>query len=273
LQRQRVAILREQGQPAALARSLNHIAWILAVTGQLEEASQAVAEAMSYVDPESLPNWFGPAQHTAGTIALLRGELDRANACFTVALLTPATDLYHVPFNVDGLALVAARSGEAERALRLLAAVSHARAAIGLATEPWWQGLCDEAIAIAQAQIPESRANAATADGAALTLAQAMTYALHDRWPPASRRLRTSVLTPRERRVAELVADGLTNAQIAARLGVSPRTIATHLEHIRTKLDLPTRAHIAAWVTNNRTADTGSAGSTAGAGITSMPTP
>lgn len=63
------------------------------------------------------------------------------------------------------------------------------------------------------------------------------------------RRAKDSPLTTREQQVAQLVAEGLTNPQIAARLGVSTRTVVNHLEHIRTKLDLHTRTQVAAWTT------------------------
>ncbi|WP_418276508.1 response regulator transcription factor [Isoptericola jiangsuensis] len=57
-----------------------------------------------------------------------------------------------------------------------------------------------------------------------------------------------SVLTPRELEVAGLVAEGLTNPQIAARLVISPGTARTHVERIRTKLGVPSRVHVARWV-------------------------
>ena len=47
------------------------------------------------------------------------------------------------------------------------------------------------------------------------------------------------VLTPREREVLALVADGLTDAAIAERLYVTRRTVETHLGHVFDKLDLP----------------------------------
>jgi DNA-binding CsgD family transcriptional regulator len=62
------------------------------------------------------------------------------------------------------------------------------------------------------------------------------------------RRVRTTHLTPREREVARLVAAGLTNRQVAVRLGIAERTAETHVEHILTKLDCASRAQIAAWV-------------------------
>jgi DNA-binding CsgD family transcriptional regulator len=56
-------------------------------------------------------------------------------------------------------------------------------------------------------------------------------------------------LTPRERQVAELVAQGRTNREIAARLYLSERTAQNHVQHILTKLDLPNRSQIAVWIT------------------------
>jgi pimeloyl-ACP methyl ester carboxylesterase len=59
-------------------------------------------------------------------------------------------------------------------------------------------------------------------------------------------------LTGRELEVAELVAEGLTNHAIASRLSVAPRTAEAHVENIRRKLQVRSRAQIAAWVTENR---------------------
>jgi pimeloyl-ACP methyl ester carboxylesterase/DNA-binding CsgD family transcriptional regulator len=59
-------------------------------------------------------------------------------------------------------------------------------------------------------------------------------------------------LTGRELEVAELVAAGLTNHAIASRLSVAPRTAEAHVENIRRKLRVSSRAQIAAWVTEHR---------------------
>jgi pimeloyl-ACP methyl ester carboxylesterase/DNA-binding CsgD family transcriptional regulator len=60
-------------------------------------------------------------------------------------------------------------------------------------------------------------------------------------------RERAAPVTARERQVAALLATGLTNADIGRRLGVSVRTVDAHLEHLRNKLGVRTRAEIAVW--------------------------
>ncbi|WAM19677.1 helix-turn-helix transcriptional regulator (plasmid) [Rhodococcus sp. JS3073] len=51
-----------------------------------------------------------------------------------------------------------------------------------------------------------------------------------------------------QRQVAALIADGLTNQAIAARLVISPRTAQGHVEHILAKLGFNSRTQVAAWV-------------------------
>jgi pimeloyl-ACP methyl ester carboxylesterase/DNA-binding CsgD family transcriptional regulator len=67
--------------------------------------------------------------------------------------------------------------------------------------------------------------------------------------PPASQ---GPQLTGRELEVAELIAEGLTNHSIARQLSIAPRTAEAHVENIRRKLQVRSRAQIAAWVTEHR---------------------
>jgi DNA-binding CsgD family transcriptional regulator len=63
-------------------------------------------------------------------------------------------------------------------------------------------------------------------------------------------RLRRSVptsLTARQAEVAALVAEGLTNRELAERLGISERSAESHLERIRLRLGFRSRAQVAAW--------------------------
>lgn len=58
-------------------------------------------------------------------------------------------------------------------------------------------------------------------------------------------------LTRREKEVSLLVAQGLTNGEIAVRLHISERTAEAHLEHVRNKLGFRSRSQIAAWAADN----------------------
>lgn len=81
--------------------------------------------------------------------------------------------------------------------------------------------------------------------GVQMTVDESVRYAFHRQPPPAPQE---SVLTPREQQVAGLVAEGLTNKKIAAKLVISQRTAQGHVEHILTKLGFTSRTQIAAWV-------------------------
>ncbi len=77
---------------------------------------------------------------------------------------------------------------------------------------------------------------------------------IEDELETASRRVartRLDALTPREAQVAKEVARGGSNKEIAARLGIKPRTVAAHLEHAFAKLDIGTRAELARVVTED----------------------
>jgi DNA-binding CsgD family transcriptional regulator len=51
-------------------------------------------------------------------------------------------------------------------------------------------------------------------------------------------------LTERQRQVVELIASGCSNDEVAARLGISPRTVKAHCDVLRQKLGVPRRRQI-----------------------------
>ena len=59
-------------------------------------------------------------------------------------------------------------------------------------------------------------------------------------------------LTSREFEVASLIAVGRTNREIAAELTITPKTVASHVEHILARLGAERRTEIAAWVVSVR---------------------
>jgi pimeloyl-ACP methyl ester carboxylesterase/DNA-binding CsgD family transcriptional regulator len=85
--------------------------------------------------------------------------------------------------------------------------------------------------------------DAEDADAAALTL---LSF-LRDQNGTNGPKVGGGPLTARELQVADLIADGFTNPEIARTLGVSVRTVDAHVEHVRTKLGVRARAQIAVW--------------------------
>jgi DNA-binding NarL/FixJ family response regulator len=73
-----------------------------------------------------------------------------------------------------------------------------------------------------------------------------------DRTGAASEKHRGAPLSPREREVAVLIAQGLTNKQIARRLEIAERTAENHVEHILNRLGFQSRAQVAAWAAQER---------------------
>jgi DNA-binding NarL/FixJ family response regulator len=98
------------------------------------------------------------------------------------------------------------------------------------------------------------RFRAAFHRGSRLSLDDMVAFALEekvDAVPPAAA-APPSPLTRRELEVANLVADGLSNPDIAARLFISVRTAQGHVENILRKLGFTSRSQIASWVTERR---------------------
>jgi non-specific serine/threonine protein kinase len=245
LTKEQIGIVRRLGPPRALLISLNNLAWFLLVRGDVQAADDAIREATELNGEDRFPE----PHHTAGAIALTLGDADSAQEHFTTALhLSPEDHPEMVIESVEGLAIVAATGENPELTLCLLSATAKQKEERQWRSAPWWEEQLDSARRTATADVPRSRAEAAVARGAELTIAEAVGHALGRPVSAEPPRAQDDVLTPREREVVGLVAQGQTDRQIAARMGMSVRTVANHLAHVRTKLDLPSRAAIASWL-------------------------
>jgi DNA-binding CsgD family transcriptional regulator len=84
--------------------------------------------------------------------------------------------------------------------------------------------------------------------------------------PPCTTRLRWESLTEQELRIADLVAQAMTNRQIASRLFVSPHTVNYHLRQIFRKLQINSRVQLARYTDGSRSHGQPAASSSARAG-------
>jgi len=108
---------------------------------------------------------------------------------------------------------------------------------------------------IARTLLGDADFDHAVANGRMLDQATAITVALDEQPAPnapgapnRTNRHPGPVLTRRERQVAELVHEGLSNKEIADALVISPRTVEAHVEHVLVKLGFTSRTQVAAWI-------------------------
>jgi predicted ATPase/DNA-binding CsgD family transcriptional regulator len=154
---------------------------------------------------------------------------------------------------VEALAWTAAAQQEWERAARLAGAARAVWRSIPADLPSPLVRYRDDYITRVRRALGDQRWSTLHQDGSALQRAEAVALALGDtsskiaEQPQRSTRSQLGRLTRRQQQVAALVAEGLTDREIAARLVVSPRTAEYHVEQILTRLGFRSRAEIAAW--------------------------
>lgn len=160
-------------------------------------------------------------------------------------------------FTMDTLAWIAQRRGNAERAALLFGAADNLWH--GIDSSPSNYVPLDELhrkyFGLARDALGSSAFESEFQRGKTLSTADAIDRALETR--PATSTAGAAdtaptLLTRREQQIAELVAQGMTNRDIAASLVISQRTAEAHVEHILTKLGFGSRTQIASWVTNQQ---------------------
>jgi non-specific serine/threonine protein kinase len=147
---------------------------------------------------------------------------------------------------VFGFGSLAARCGKPEQAARLFGAADAFWAGIELLPLGWRINL-EREIATVRAQLGEAAFASVWAAGQAMTPEQAVAYALQstvpEMTPPlqATRQPLTESLSQREIEVLRLVADGLSNAEIAQQLVIGMSTVKKHINHVFAKLGVESR--------------------------------
>jgi predicted ATPase/DNA-binding CsgD family transcriptional regulator len=165
---------------------------------------------------------------------------------------------FGVGLSLEALGWVAGSEKRDQRAARLLGASERMWRAMhtSLSSFRTLHDFHDQSMSQVRARLGDRAFDVAFRRGAELTTAEAVAMALERPGIPAPRapqsRPNELGLTPREREVAELVAEGLSNREIAARLVVAQRTAEGHVENILSKLGFTSRAQVAGWLASQR---------------------
>jgi len=223
----------------------------LVAEGDLGAARVAAGEALAEVE-----------SHLYAGLA--RGPVELALACVTRAEGDPVTaeQIGHralgtlaeaglVLQQVEALELLAGlavEQGSPAEAARLLAAATTARTDLEFPVAPAQEARRAADLDLVRAALSADELAAAETEGSAMTLAEASSYAARGRGPRRRPATGWHSLTPTEAEVVALVAEGLTNPQIAAKLFISAETAKTHVSHLLTKLGAANRTELATLV-------------------------
>jgi non-specific serine/threonine protein kinase len=197
-----------------------------------------------------------------GVFAYLgRGAIRPAQAlCAQGLAISPQPRIANaLAFQWRAAAALAAAQGLPVRSARLWGAAESLQETIGAAHSSVELRVHGPYMQAARGKLGEVAWEAALAEGKAMTVEEAEAYAeSEERVPP--RRVSAlkapqqgeqhdQGLTHRQREIALLVAQGLSNRQIASELTISENTVANHVAGIARKLQAPSRSRIAVWVT------------------------
>jgi predicted ATPase/DNA-binding NarL/FixJ family response regulator len=233
-----------------VAQSLPGLGAALLSLGRRDQASEVLERAVAVARRLDMPGVLADALEQQGHLAAA-GDADRAVELHHQALAIRAEHGLHT-FSVDSLEALAALAASAEpapEAVRLLAAADQARAAMSYPRDPARRRAHQATVASLRAALGDGGFEQAWADGARLSLDEAVAYARRSRGPRGRPATGWASLTPTELDVVRLVADGLSNPEIGGRLFMSRGTVKTHLSHVYAKLGVANRTELATLAT------------------------
>ena len=220
---------------------------VRALAGDTERATECHRQLISITETSGESLFRSIALWGLGTAAWRQGDVSRAIGLLEDALRVNRRmrSLFVVTLVLEVLAWAVGSDGDAERAAVLMGAAEERQRSIGNPTSILpILSYHDDCERITRSALGAREFDAAVRKGRAMRMDEAVAYVLGEQpTPPPSP---FSSLTRRERQVADLIAQGLTNKQIAAKLVISQRTVDGHVEHILTKLGFTSRAQIAA---------------------------
>lgn len=212
--------------------------------GDTARAQTFAALARAAADAGSNPPARAAARHAQGLTALAGERPDEAEPYLHEALTLRVEHglRLELPESLDALATVALQAGDATEAARAFGAAAALRAPHRQKRSlPGWQ-----ATAAAEAALLAGDERAAYDAGAALAPDEAVAWIRRARGTRKRPESGWASLTPTEREVVQLAAEGLTNPQIGERLFIARATVKVHLSHVYAKLGVANRAQLAA---------------------------
>ncbi|MBY8863395.1 protein kinase [Nocardia sp. CA2R105] len=234
------------------AAALSGLGVIYELAGHAERAIECHRKLLSITEACGESLFRSSALWGLSIAAWRQGEPSRATELLEKSLRvnrrirSPLT----AALGLEVLSWIAGVDGDAERAAVLMGAAEELQRSMGNPPSIFpMSDYKDECVRTTRLVLGARGFDAAVRKGRAMGMDAAVAYALGEQ--PA-RTMPTSgpgvALTKRERQVADLIAEGLTNKQIAAKLVISQRTAEGHVEHILTKLGFTSRAQIAVWI-------------------------
>jgi ATP/maltotriose-dependent transcriptional regulator MalT len=237
-------IFRRLGDAEGTVWALINLGSAALYRGAERRARELLEESLELSRRTGFREGVGWSLNQLGVICYRRGDSARASEMLRESLIAhwDLGDRWRMASVLEALAEVACSQGHLERAARLFGAAEALREAIGAPVPPCERPERDRCVAAANAGMSEEAFSAARALGRAAKLQETVSYA---REVPRERPKPTAapgVLSARELEVLRLVAEGLTNPQVAERLYLSPRTVGQHLRSVYRKLEVPSRA-------------------------------
>ncbi|CAM4011767.1 LuxR C-terminal-related transcriptional regulator [Kibdelosporangium persicum] len=243
----RTSVARLSGVDHAVA-SLHLAEYLLDGHGP-QQAKTAAEAALREFTRHQDGRGVAQAQYVLADIADAAG--DRAEA---LRLCRKALGSFVDATGLERLAVLLAggrdRTG-CEHAMRALGAAAAMRESTGHAASPALRAASAEAESLVRARLGDQAVGELRADGAAQPVHVVVAEALAplERRSGRGRSWNEHPLTDRELEVAELVACGMTNREVARRLGIAEWTAVNHLRKIMRKLDCSSRVQVASWMT------------------------
>jgi predicted ATPase/DNA-binding CsgD family transcriptional regulator len=238
------------GDRRGVAVSIGSRAHLARHEGHTREAVELLEQALAVFREVGDPRGTANSLANLGHALVALGQPRRSADYFREALELRRSlgNTLGIAECLEGFAATAAAMRQGRRAARLLGAATALREITGAPLPTTDRQQYEAVVWRIQRQLSPEGLAKEQAIGRQFAPVQAVEYALQlDRGRPGSR----AVLTRREREIAQLVARGFTNRQIAEHLLLARRTVSTHLEHIFSKLGVQARAEVAVWITCN----------------------